>query len=113
MKIVLNRKFTKRGMAYVEATLDGRPIRWGACLSYAVTGLKTQPKDGICFISEKHIEATVKKGPFHKKFIIPPLNFGQSLKEFEESFYQRVAIYKEVKKWLEIPFCNDSVTIEI
>jgi len=113
MKIVLKRKFTRRGKAYVNATLDGTPFRWGVYLSYAITGLKTQPKDGICLISEKPLEAIIKKGPFSKKLIIPPLNFAQSSKEFEEAFCQRIAIYKDVKKWLEIPLRNDSITIEI
>ncbi len=114
MKIVLNRKFTKRGKAYVEATLDGKWIRWGAHLSHAITGVRTRNmEDGICFISEKPLEFNVIKGPLSKKFVIPPLNFGQSTNEFEAAFQQRIAIFKEIKKWLEIPFCNDSVTIEI
>ncbi|GAN34370.1 MAG: hypothetical protein DYG83_04365 [Candidatus Brocadia sp. AMX2] len=114
MKIILNRKITRRGKAYVEATLDGKRIRWGARLSQAITGLRTwNMEEGICFFSEKPLAFEVRKGPLSKKFIIPPLNFEQSTNEFEAAFQGRIAIFKEVKKWIETPFCNDSVTIEI
>lgn len=114
MKIILNRKYSWSGKAYIEATLDGRPIRWGACLSYAVTGVKSKlQKEGICVISEQPLSCTARKGPFSKEFTIPPLHFGQSVKEFDEAFRQRIAIFKEMKKWLEVPLCNDSITIEI
>ncbi|HHT9144406.1 MAG TPA: hypothetical protein ACFYD4_01820 [Candidatus Wunengus sp. YC61] len=102
MKIEIVRKISKNGKCSLNGYVDGRWFRWGACLSYAITGIKSKiSRDGICTLSDKPLSCKIIRGAMVREFVLPILSLNQPVKEFEAAFHQRIEIYKDMKTWSE------------
>ena len=54
----------------------------GACLSYAITGIKsTINKEGICTLSDEALSYRIIRGGVFREFTLPILSLNQPIKE--------------------------------